>query len=56
MIGSKENPCKDVKDIKNAIKTANGRIYVDGIFNIPQDILKELKEKDISLWVVSKNA
>ena len=55
MIGSNINPCKDVKDIKKAMKTADGRIYVDGIFNIPQEVLKELKAKDIRLWVVSKN-
>lgn len=55
MIGSKENPCKNIKDIKNAIKTANGRIYVDGIFNIPYEVREELVKKDIKLWVVSKN-
>ena len=55
MIGSKLNPCKDVKDIKKAMKTAESRIYVDGIINLPRDILRELSEKEIKLWVVSKN-
>lgn len=55
MIGSKLNPCKDVKDIKKAMKIAESRIYVDGIINLPRDILRELSEKEIKLWVVSKN-
>ena len=55
MIGSKENPCKDIKDIKKAMRNAECRIYVCGIFNVSQDVLKELKDRNIKLWVVSKN-
>lgn len=55
VIGSKYNPCKNVQDVKKAIKTSNERIYVDGIMDIPQDIRAELVKKDIKLWVVSKN-
>jgi hypothetical protein len=54
-LGTKCNPCKNVKDIKKAMKTAESRIYVDGIINLPRDILRELSEKEIKLWVVSKN-
>ena len=54
-LGTKCNPCKDVKDIKKSMKTAESRIYVDGIINLPRDILRELSEKEIKLWVVSKN-
>lgn len=55
MIGDKYNPCKNVQDVKKAIKTSDDRIYVDGIMDIPQDIRVELVKKGIKLWVVSKN-
>ena len=55
MIGSKENPCKDIKDIKKAIKNADERIYVSSIIDIPYEVREELVKKDIKLWVVSKN-
>ena len=55
MLGDKYNPCKDIKDIKKAMKTAGDRIYVSGILDIPYEIREVLNKNNIKLWVVSKN-
>lgn len=55
MLGSKYNPCKDIKDVKKAMKNMDERIYVDGILDIPYDVRVELSKKGVRLWVVSKN-
>ena len=55
MLGSKYNPCRDIKDVKKAMKNMDERIYVDGILDIPYDVRVELSKKGIRLWVVSKN-
>ena len=47
--------CRSIKDIKRTLKGQEiDRIYVDSIFDIPKDILKELKDRNIKLWVASK--
>ena len=54
-LGTKEKPCKNVKDVKKAISDRyDETIYVNGIFEIPKDILKEIYDKKIRLWVVDK--
>lgn len=55
MLGDKYNPCKDIKDIKKAMKTADDRIYVSGILDIPYEVRKVLSKNNIKLWVVNKN-
>lgn len=55
MLGDKYNPCKDIKDIKKAVKTIADRIYVSGIIDIPYELRKKLVDNNIKLWVVSKN-
>lgn len=55
MLGDKYNPCKDIKDIKKAVKTIVDRIYVSGILDIPYELRKKLVDNNIKLWVVSKN-
>ena len=53
-LGTKEKPCKNAKDVKKAISDRNNEIiYVNGIFEIPKDILKEIYDKNIKLWVVN---
>lgn len=54
-LGTKEKPCKNAKDVKKVISDKdNAVIYVNGIFEIPKDILKELYDKNIKLWVVNR--
>lgn len=54
-LGTKEKPCKNAKDVKKAISDRyDDIIYVNGIFEIPKDILKEIYDKKIRLWVVNK--
>lgn len=55
MLGDKYNPCKDIKDIKKAVKTIVDRIYVSGILDIPYELRKKLVDNNIKLWVVSKD-
>ena len=55
MLGDKYNPCKDIKDIKKAVKTVADRIYVSGIIDMPYELRKMLIDNNIKLWVVSKN-
>lgn len=55
MLGDKYNPCKDIKDIKKAVKTVVDRIYVSGIIDMPYELRKTLIDNNIKLWVVSKN-
>ena len=55
MLVDKYNLCKDINDIKKAVKTVADRIYVSGIIDIPYELRKTLIDNNIKLWVVSKN-
>ena len=57
MLGTKNNPCTNIKDIKKVLKKNEiERIYVNHIIDIPITLLKEIYDKNIKLWVVSENS
>lgn len=57
MLGTKNNPCTNIKDIKKVLKKNEiERIYVNHIIDIPITVLKEIYDKNIKLWVVSENS
>jgi hypothetical protein len=57
MLGTKNNPCTNIKDIKKVLKKNEiERIYVNHIIDIPKTVLKEIYDKNIKLWVVSENS